>query len=149
MENINNNKDISKDEYDEIISIRRGVDIILRSGVVQNNLGSRNSLGKALNEISKINPSKYRITISNNDMSSTIDNVDNSYNVIKILEEDNALFIIYIDIDDGLTKIYVNPYDLLYSYQIINSEIASRAIDNMLNSWEKEIDILKKISNNK
>lgn len=105
---------------DSTINIRRGIEIMLRTGVKKGNNNDLSVLKRVLDRLPSIKKHAYTAQIES-DFSILPTEVflsfNHKYKIITIKENDENLFYIYKDASDNLTKLYTNPYDLLYQAQ--------------------------------
>src|SRR5690606_23801122 len=116
MKLYNNNKDV--------VNLRNGIEMILREGVKRGNFGEVDYLMRALRRISTYEG--YRVAFSF-DKEFKIGDEEFKFNkedkVVAVLEGDRVIFAI-IESINGVTKLHVDPYDLMSERQLENGLIA-------------------------
>lgn len=129
-----------------IIGFRNGLDLTLRASVMRNNLGDKTMMMRVLNRISTYDDYDVRV-VPVNEVEIVGAIIDETCNVVQIFEKGNPIFTIYRDKLDEITKLYVNPFDLMYSDQLNDVNKANSIASKMISDWNREyntiIDILQ------
>lgn len=132
-----------------IVNIRRHIELLLRKSIKNDNIYKTNTLYNILNTIKSY--SNYQIIVgganSHNKFSKHI-NIDLSYNVIKIFENDDILFLIYNDNKYHIMKLHIiNLEKMLYNNQLKSISKTIKMLEIIKKERDKDrIDTLNQIN---
>lgn len=129
---------------DEVVKLRNGMEMILREGVKKGNLGDTDFLKRALNRI-QTSYDGYTINMRlREDIAIDRKLYRAGERATVIMENGKPLFIIYSDKNDELTKLYVDPFDLMYEKDRKDTFKAETRAMEMQGEWKFEYqEILK------
>lgn len=130
---------------DSVINLRNGMEMILREGVKRGNLGNTEYLKRALRRISGYDG--YSLTMqTTEDMNIDGKRYKAGAKATVVMEGDHTLFVIYKDKNDRLTKLHVNPFDLMKEKDLKNKFEAETKAMMMQVEWKfQDNEVLQQV----
>lgn len=133
----------SYQKTDEVVKLRNGMEMILREGVKRGNLGDTKYLKTALKRISTYDNYKVNLNLTK-DIAINGKRYRAGSKVTNVMEGDKVIFAIYKDERDRLTKLHVNPFDLMYERDLKDTFQAEIKAMMMESEWAFQYDDLLK-----
>lgn len=134
---------LTNTKHDDVVKLRRGMEMVLREGVIRGNVfDDTEYIRKALNRISTYDgyaiETKLKASLMIDDRVYPV-----GRNVTTVKEDGRVIFAIYQDRTDFVTKLYVDPFDLMYSHELADTERAELNAILMKGEWNFQWEELK------